>query len=152
LEYEGVKINMMVLEDPWMSSQFKGVFDNEDTYWESEVFRNQTPAGIDPRYSHEQGLFTVPISAVERSTCLKEIQVLHDRKSQGYRSSWFNAENVRSMKVHTYTVTIPENKGDLYFNLDQYTFCGDYETFWLIDDLKINSSTHIIPEANYTAK
>ena len=126
LEYEGVRINMILLQDVWMNSNYQGVFDSKDSYWELEMFRNQTPSGIDPRFSHQQGLFVMPVSALERSACLSEIQVLHDRRHQGYRSSWFNAENVTGMKVHTYTVTIPEKRGDLYLSVDSYTFCGPF--------------------------
>ena len=70
---------------------------------------------------HLDGYFVTPMKNFIYSKCFNYIQVAHERADEGYKISWFDAENTDD-NFQSYYVTIPEVNGDLYFMVESYMY------------------------------
>jgi hypothetical protein len=61
----------------------------------------------------------MPIQKFVSVDCVSNYEIAHMRDSEGYVSSWYDAENMDE-NFHNYYVTVPENDGVLYFTVETY--------------------------------
>lgn len=111
---------MLLVRNPWGVTYYTGAWHKGDTNWTNALVA-QVPLGIDPRTSDQQGIFAIPMSTFGNSgiDCIENYEIAHMRDSEGYKASWYDAENMDDQS-HNYFVTVPANDGALYFTVETY--------------------------------
>jgi hypothetical protein len=51
--------------------------------------------------------------------CFFDYQVAIDRKSEGYKDTWYDKEGADDTQV-MYSITVPAKSGDLYISVESY--------------------------------
>ena len=77
--------------------------------------------GIDPTISNSQGIFVIPITKLIQAECMDSVSVAHYRDNEGYQDSRYDMINTDD-QLHTFSVNIPKQNGDLYFTFYGYPF------------------------------
>ncbi len=82
-----------MLKNPWAISNYKGKWNQNDPLWD-DYLASQIPFGIDPRNSYQYGIFFMQSSNFIDSTCIADFQIGHQRSSDNYKDTWYDAEDI----------------------------------------------------------
>lgn len=65
--------------------------------------------------------------------CFRLLAELWDRADEGYSNDWYDIDGDYIWgEDYTFEITVPEKKGDLYFNVESYYFNQVHKScFWL---------------------
>jgi hypothetical protein len=118
----GTIIDMLLMRNPWGSTDYSGTWNHADVNW-TDALKAQVPFGIDPTTSHNDGIFTMPMSTFGNTangySCIYNYEIAHMRDSEGYSGYWYDAESMDEA-YHKYYITVPANDGALYFTVETY--------------------------------
>ena len=93
----------MVIRNPWGVSYYTGTWNKDDSNWTDDLAA-QVPLGIDPRTDQaSQGTFVMPASYLIGTDCINDIQIGHERSSEGYADTWYDEENAGEAVTYSYT-------------------------------------------------
>lgn len=89
--------------------------------------------GFDPTdfdFFKNTGIFLVAYNDTE---CFMQLIELWDRSDDGYSNDWYDVDGDYIWgDDYTFEITVPEKKGDLYFNVESYYFNQVHKAcFWL---------------------
>ena len=82
------------MRNPWgIQTGYSADWSKYDARWNS-LLKSQVPLGIDPTTWDMYGYFVVPIKYFINGECFYDYQIGHQRKDEGYKTEWYDAENI----------------------------------------------------------
>jgi hypothetical protein len=69
-------VDVVLVRDPHGETTYSHIWNHADPKWDDELVK-QVPFGLDPRKSHNDGIFVMPMTGFGEINCMSTLSIAH---------------------------------------------------------------------------